>query len=222
MAGESRRTRTVPALAVLALLLGLALTGCGSSGDAGTGAAVTDVRGTDDDGYRGIKLTTQESYDVPHVALETDRGTPFDLAAQDRRTLVFFGYTNCPDICQVVMSSIASAMAKLPAADRDRLQVAFVTTDPARDTPGVLRRYLDRLDPDFVGVTGSLRSIAALGKPMGIDILKGQKLPSGGYEVDHTTNVISVRDGVGDLVWTASTSPADIAADLRQVLKADA
>ena len=57
---------------------------------------------------------------------------------------------------------------------------------------------------------------------MGVDVMKGKKLPSGGYEVDHTTNVISVRGGKGDLVWTASTSPSDIAEDLEKILKADA
>jgi protein SCO1/2 len=214
------RTRPVAVLAVLLLALGVVLTGCGSSND--TGAPVTDVRGTDDDGYRGIKLFPKEQYTVPDVTLRDTSGKAFDLAKQDRRTLVFFGYTNCPDICQVVMSSLASALAKLPAADREKLQVAFVTSDPARDTPTVLRRYLERFDPSFVGVTGDLRSIARLGKPMGIDILHGQKLPSGGYEVDHSANVVAVRHGIGDLIWTASTSPSDIASDLRQVLKADA
>ena len=86
----------------------------------------------------------------------------------------------------------------------------------------MLRTYLDRFNPTFLGATGSLKDITALGKPMGVDIMKGQKLPSGGYEVDHTTNVIAVRGGQGDLVWTASTSPSDIAEDLEKILKADA
>jgi protein SCO1/2 len=98
----------------------------------------------------------------------------------------------------------------------------FVTTDPARDTESVLRTYLARFNPDFVGVTGPIGQINALGKPMGVYIKKGQKLPSGGYEVDHTANVISVHAGTGDLVWTASTSQSDMAADLEKILKADA
>ena len=68
---------------------------------------------------------------------------------------MFFGYTNCPDICQVVMSTIASGIAKLPKSDQDALQVVFVTTDPARDTAKVLRTYLDRFNPEFLGATGS-------------------------------------------------------------------
>ncbi len=202
---------------LLAVLVSLLLVGCGSTDN---GPAVTGVSSSDDDGYRGIKL--DQPYVVPDIALTDTDGKPLDLATQDKRTLVFFGYTNCPDICQVVMSSIASGVAKLPKGDQQQVQVLFVTTDPARDTGKVLRTYLDRFNPTFRGATGSLADIQALGKPMGVDVMKGQKLPSGGYEVNHTTNVISVHDGKGDLVWTASTSPSDIAVDLEKILKADA
>jgi len=205
-------------LAVLVVLLGVAVTACGSSGD--SGAPVSGISVQDDDGYRGIFL--DEPYDVPSVELTDTRGRPFDLADQDRRTLVFFGYTNCPDICQVVMSTIASATTRLSEEQRDALQVAFVTTDPARDTPTALRTYLDRFDPGFVGVTGSIDSIAALAAPMDIMVKKGRKLPDGGYEVDHTANVVAVHGAEGDLVWTAGTSPSDMAADLEKILEADA
>jgi protein SCO1 len=202
----------------LALVLVFALAGCGTSD--GSDAAVTGVTSSDHDGYNGIRL--DEPYVVPHLSLTDTDGRPFDLATQSKRTLVFFGYTNCPDICQVVMSTIASSMARLPKSDQARLQVVFVTTDPARDTEKALRTYLDRFNPAFVGVTGPLSKIDALGKPLGVFIKKGQKLSSGGYEVDHTANVISVHDGHGDLVWTASTSQSDMAADLEKILKADA
>ena len=201
----------------LCVVLLLAVAGCGSSDD--SGAPVTGIRVSDDDGYRGIKL--DQPYAVPASTLTDTAGKPFDLATREKRTLVFFGYTNCPDICQVVMSTIASAVARLSPAERKQLQVAFITTDPARDTKKALRTYLDRFNPGFVGVTGPLADIVALAKPMGIDILKGQKLSSGGYEVDHTTNVIAVRGAKGDLVWTASTSPSDMATDLHKILKAD-
>jgi protein SCO1/2 len=195
----------------------LLLVACGGSED--SGSPVAEISTSDDDGYHGVRL--DEPYAVPALDLTDTDGKPFDLAAQDRRTLVFFGYTNCPDICQVVMSTIASALPKLPEADQERLQVAFVTTDPARDTRSALRTYLDRFDPDFVGVTGPLEKINALGKTMDIFIKKGRKLPSGGYEVDHSTVVVSVRGGEGDLVWTGATSPAEMAEDLEQILAAD-
>ena len=201
---------------LLAVLLIISLVGCGSSDDE---PPVTGVSVADDDGYRGIKL--DQPYVVPDVPLTDTEGRPFQLAKQSDRTLVFFGYTHCPDVCQVVMSTIASGLTKLSQAEQDQLQVVFVTTDPARDTGTVLRTYLDRFNPSFLGATGSLADISALGKPLGIDIMKGDKLPSGGYEVSHTTNVVSVRGGEGDLVWTASTSPSDIAEDLEKILEAD-
>ena len=99
----------------------------------------------------------------------------------------------------------------------------FITTDPARDTPKVLRAYLDRLDPSFVGLTGSLDTIDATGKPLGVFIKKGQKLPSGGYEVDHTASVYAL-DGHGSapLVWDGTQSPAQVAADVEKLLAAGA
>ncbi len=208
--------------ALLAVIVLVVLSGCGAA-SSDSGAPVAGVTRSDDDGYNGILMDAPfgKPYVVPSVPLVDTDGEPFDLASQPRRTLTFFGYTNCPDICTIVMSTIASAVAKLAPAQRDELQVAFVTTDPARDTKEVLRTYLDRFNPDFVGVTGPLSRIVALGKPMGIDILAGQKLPSGGYEVEHTTNVIAVRAGKGDLVWTASTSPTDMADDLKKLLEED-
>ncbi len=203
--------------AVLALVV---LAGCGGAGGDDDGAPVAGITTSDDDGYRGIKL--DEPYVVPDLTLSDTSGKEFDLATRPERTLVFFGYTNCPDICQVVMSTIASAVARLSDSEQAKLGVAFVTTDPARDTRTVLRTYLDRFDPDFVGVTGSLDQIDQLAQPMDVFIKKGRKLPSGGYEVDHSTVVVSVRQGQGDLVWTGATSPSDMATDLKKILGADA
>jgi protein SCO1/2 len=212
-----RRKRPGTGLAAVLAVLLLALAGCGSSGG-GDGAAVTGIKVSDDDGYRGILL--DKPYAVPAVSLTDTSGKPFSIADQAKRTLVFFGYTHCPDICQVVMSTIASAVVRLPTSEQKALQVVFVTTDPARDTKAVLRTYLDRFNPAFVGVTGSLDRIDALGHGMGIEVKKGQKLPDGGYEVTHTTNVTDVEAGKGDLIWTASTSPSDMATDLHKIIGA--
>ena len=202
---------------LVALVLLVLLAGCGSAAD--SEAPITGITRSDDDGYHGILL--DEPYAVPGLSLTDTEGRPFVLATQPRRTLVFFGYTNCPDICQVVMSTIASARARLTPAGREQVGVVFVTTDPARDTRPALRTYLDRFDPEFVGVTGTLEAIDTLAKPMDIFIKRGAKLPSGGYEVDHATVVVSVRQGAGDLVWTGATSPSDMAEDLQQILKED-
>lgn len=202
---------------LLLLLLGgfaVLLTGCGG-GDAGV-ATVQDL--TDDHGYHGAWL--DRPYTVPDVALTDTAGERY-LVADDpaELTLVFFGYTNCPDVCQVVMSTIASAVTRLDPADRRQVQVAFVTTDPARDTGEVLRGYLDRFDPTFVGLTGPLARVVALGKPLGVYVEQGERLPSGGYEVDHTASLTAVRNGRAPLVWTPGTSAADLAADVHRLLE---
>jgi protein SCO1 len=167
----------------------------------------------------GAVLT--EPYVVPRTPLTDTSGASYSLAADtDKRlTLVFFGYTNCPDICSVVMASLASAMTKLDEADRRQVDVVFVTTDPSRDTGPVLRSYLDRFDPSFVGLTGKISTITDVGHSLAIAIEKGEKLPSGGFDVTHGTSVLGVdaQDEV-PIVWTQGTSAAQIASDVHQLL----
>ena len=197
----------------LALVLAaLLLTACGASG------SPAQVEIQDDDGYHGALLDTP--YVVPPIALTDTHGKPFTLARDDRDLdVVFFGYTNCPDVCQVVMGNIASAYQRLDDAQRQRVRVVFVTTDPARDDARQLSSYLARFNPDFTGVTGSLADIDALGKPMGIFIKKGAKLPSGGYEVSHTTSVTAVTRGEAPLVWTNGLAPKQLSQDIVKLLR---
>ena len=199
---------------LLAVLMSLVLVGCGSSG---SDAPVKGFSTSDKDGYHGAFL--DEPYAVPGVALTDTDGKPFDLAAQDKRTLVFFGYTNCPDICQVVMSTIASAVAKLSASQRDQVQVAFVTTDPARDTRAAMRTYLDRFNPTFEGATGRLPAIVRLARALAVPVEKGRRLASGGYDVSHGTQVLGlVPDGRAPFVWTEGTGPGALADDISTIL----
>lgn len=205
-------------LAVVGLLAALALvvSGCGSQGDGG--AAVSGIQTFGDHGYQGAYL--DQPYVVPDIALTDTAGKPYSVATSTAPLkLVFFGYTNCPDICQVVMATIASAVNRLDANQRKDVQVVFVTTDPARDTQSALRTYLDRLDPHFVGVTGDLDRIVALAKPMKVFVAKGRKLPSGGYEVDHSTYVLGVTGNQVRIVWTQGTSPAAMSADIIKLLR---
>jgi protein SCO1 len=210
------RPRTFAAALLVVWLLAA---GCGSQGDGGGNGVVSDVSSSDNDGYAGALLETP--YRVPDVTLDDTAGKPFSLThdTEGRLNVVFFGYTKCPDICQVVMGTIASAYVRLDKAQQHDVRVIFVTTDPNRDTAAVLKTYLARFHPDFLGLTGQLDSIDRLGKPLGIFIKKGQKLSSGGYEVNHTTSVLAVENGRARLVWTGGTSPSDMAADITRLLK---
>ncbi|HET9500651.1 MAG TPA: SCO family protein [Marmoricola sp.] len=202
-------------LGVVVLLL--VLTGCSSTTD-GDGPAVRG--GSSADGFAGTAL--DPTWPASSVALSDTDGDPVRLDRQDvPLRLVFFGYTNCPDICQVVMSTMAAAVTRLPESDQQRVEGVFVTTDPARDTATTLRAYLDRFDPRFVGLTGPLADVIEVASKFHIFVEKGQKLPSGGYEVTHGTHVVAVRAGHAELIWDQATSPGDMAADIKKLLQED-
>jgi len=97
--------------------------------------------------------------------------------------------------------------------------VVFVTTDPARDDERTLRTYLDRFDPSFVGLTGDLDTITDIGLDVGVAVEEGEKLPSGGYEVTHSTHVLGV-DGNDQvpILWTEGTSASEFASDIHTLL----
>ena len=191
------------ALAAVILPVALLLTACGGGDEELTGAVLT------------------EPYVVPTTPLTDTEGAAYSLAddTDKRLTLVFFGYTSCPDICQVVMQTLASAMTRLDDADREQVDVVFVTTDPARDDESVLREYLDRFDPTFVGLTGPLPTIVEVGKDLAVAIEHGEKLPSGGYDVTHGTAVLGIdSDDEVPIVWTQGTSATQFASDVHQLL----
>jgi protein SCO1/2 len=196
----------------------LAFAGCG--GQEAQQGPVANVQVQDDDGMHGAVLP--DPYDVPPVALTATDGSTYrlDQEPEDPLTLVFFGYTQCPDICQIVMADLTSALNRLDDAEREQVSMVFVTTDPARDDPATLREYLDRFDPGFEGLTGPLDKVEALGKPVGVHVSHGDKLPSGGYAVNHGTHVLGVRpDGTVPIMWTEGTAPAKIADDIRTILR---
>jgi protein SCO1/2 len=198
------------ATALAGVLLGaVALTGCGGGSSAAPGS------------ISGHRL--DPPFHVSSTPLTDTDGQPFSLTKNttDPLTLVFFGYSHCPDICQTVMSNLASAMTRLDPQDRDRVQVVFVTTDPARDTQSALKTYLAHFDPAFVGLTGDIRTIVSVAKPLGVGITQGQRLPTGGYDITHGTTITGI-DGAdqGYVYWNETTSSADFASDIHTLLAA--
>lgn len=185
----------------------LVLAGCGGSAESAAG----DLHGT----------RLDPPFPVASTPLTGTDGQPFSLTKDTDKplTLVFFGYTHCPDICQTVMANLASAMTRLDEADRDRVDVVLVTTDPARDTEPVLETYLTHFDPRFIGLTGDLDTIVDVAKPLGVGITQGEKLPSGGYEITHGSTITGIdADDEGSVYWDEQTSSADFAADIHTLL----
>jgi protein SCO1/2 len=204
---------------VAGVVAALVLSACGTGASQETTAGFTEHN---PDGMHGAVLT--EQYVVPDTTLTATDGRLFSLTEDTTKplTLVFFGYTHCPDICQIVMADITSALARLDDAQREQVGMLFVTTDPARDDPATLRRYLDRFDPGFEGLTGDLQRIVDVGEALGVPIEKGAKLPSGGYEVAHGTQIVAVDDrDRSPIVWTEGTSPDHLAEDLAALLADD-
>jgi protein SCO1/2 len=188
---------------VLLLLVAVALASCSKSSASTFSGAVLHV-----------------PYHVPATQLTDTSGQPYSLTGTGKRlTLIFFGYTHCPDECPTTMATLASAMLQLDPADRANVQVVFVTTDPARDTGPVIRKWLDKFDPDFAGVTGSLPMIMKIAHQVGVPVEKGRRMPSGGYDITHGTQVLGM-DGshTVHVVWTLGTTAPEFAHDIHQLL----
>jgi protein SCO1/2 len=207
-------------LGLAGLLLSVpTLAGCASEAPASTGPVADVSMPEDTDGLHGVVLP--RPYRVPSAALVSATGAQLDLAADARKplTLVFFGYTHCPDICQVVMASIASALLRLDRDQRREVDMVFVTTDPARDDEATLRAYLGRFDPSFSGATGRLDRIVRVASGLGVPVEKGKRLASGGYDVTHGTQILGVLPGGrAPFVWPEGTDPASLAEDITTIL----
>jgi protein SCO1/2 len=177
--------------------------------------------GGDDAGGVLTASRVDPPFDVADVPLDSTAGGELSLADPGARlSIVFFGYTNCPDVCPLVMSSISSALTRLDDADREQVQLVFVTTDPSRDDEERLRTYLDGYDPTAVGLTGDLDDIKRLGESVGIFVADGEELASGGYDLgSHGSQVIAL-DGEGEApaFWRQDVSAADLAADIELLL----
>jgi protein SCO1/2 len=111
-----------------------------------------------------------------------------ERAFTTRPTAWFFGFTQCPDICPTTLAQLTLLLDKL-AGDAARLNVVFVTVDPERDPPEVLKQYLSAFDPRIVGLTGTRSAVDAMAKSFFIYQAK-VKSPDGGYTMDHTATIL--------------------------------
>jgi protein SCO1/2 len=115
--------------------------------------------------------------------LTDNEGKPFSLRdLQGKPTLVFFGFTHCPDVCPTTLAKLAQAMK---ATVVPNLRVVFITVDPARDPPKVVGLYVHAFDPGFIGVTGEEKAIDEVARDFGVAVNKVD-LPGGDYTMDHS------------------------------------
>ena len=174
----------------------------------------------------------------PALALPTTGGATFDLQQRpgNEVTAIFFGYTRCPDVCPTTMADLAAAHRQLPQEAAERVQVAFITEDPRRDTPAVLEAWLRKFEPSFLGLRGgnadTVRALDAL-KATRTEVTapRSSSVPhptdgthsghthtnGAGETVEHTGSVyVFARDRV--VVYTGGTTPKQYAADFLQLL----
>lgn len=153
-------------------------------------------------------------------------GGPYALIDQDGRPrsgadfegkyqLIYFGYSFCPDVCPTELALMAAAMDKL-GLQQNRIVPIFISVDPARDTPSVLKKYLAAFGPRFVGLTGSPSALAQVEKEFRV-YAKKEPLPGGSYSITHSS-VIYLVGPTGKLVtfYSDETSPEDLAQDLKR------
>jgi protein SCO1 len=163
--------------------------------------------------------------DIAAFSLVDDRGDAFDKARLSGHwTLLYFGYTSCPDICPTTLSAVARAEQRLKESGHDellgKLQVFLVTVDPERDAAPVLHRYVTAFSPNFIGVTGATDAVAALATQLNAAFMK---VPDndGGYLIDHTGNLILIDpDGRYYAFMKLPHEPERIARALTSIAKA--
>ncbi len=171
-----RRTALIAA-AVLAAAATLALAGCDKLGPGGPSAGPKVV-------FRGADITGApygRSLSLPDVNGQMRTLADF----KGKVTVVLFGYTQCPDVCPTTMTELAEVKKAL-GADGARLQGVFVTIDPERDTPEILRSYMANFDPSFIALRGTLEQTQAAAKEFKVYFAKVPVKDEGCYSLDHT------------------------------------
>lgn len=224
------------------LLLGVLLTAGCSAGVASTPTATSASAG-----FHGNE-PPGELPERPSFVLTDTEGERYDFAEETggRPTLLYFGYTSCPDECPTAMADIAGALRSADPEVAGKTHVVFVTTDPARDSGPVLRRWLDRFDTDVVGLHGTRAEVDAAQEAVGVaPAAKAGPVPTLpgrpdehvhaegtaphthdgplGYGVSHA-DVIFAYDAEDRLpvMYPGGTRPSDLAADLPLLVPGDA
>jgi protein SCO1 len=165
--------------------------------------------------YRGGLVTPP--LPKPSFTLTDTAGASFGFweKTQGYVTLLFFGYTHCPDQCPLHMANIAMGLKTMPTGFANQVKVVFVTTDPARDSPRVLRSWLDRFDERFIGLTGSEAAIEAAQRATGVPPARKTVLAGEDYAVGHASFVLAyTRDNLAHLIYPSGVTQMDWAHDL--------
>lgn len=204
-------------LAAALLLVVLGAGACGGGGDGDVSESPAPVA------YRGMILA--DPLPKPDFTLEDTSGERFDFKKETEGyiTLLYFGYTNCPDVCPTHMANLAAGLEDAPEDVRERVKVVFVSVDPERDTLDRLRTWLDIFDESFIGLRGDIAEIDAIQQealgPFAFTIER-QELEGGGCAVSHSALVFAyTTDGEAHLAYPSGVYKEDWTNDLTQLVK---
>ena len=162
------------------------------------------------------------------IAMSSAVGGPFKLVDQNSKPiteqdlighpyLVFFGFTHCPDVCPTTLFEVSEILRKL-GPDAQNVRALFITVDPERDTPAVLKDYMSSFDPRVIGATGDSAAIMSVEKAFRV-YAKKVPLDGGGYTMDHTAIVYLMnKDGRFVAPFNMKRRPEEAAADLKRYL----
>lgn len=215
----STRPSYVALLALLALVGALA---CAPADDAGNGNRFSaSGGGGNPHGLRGRLLPGP--LDKPELILTDTRGQPFDLRRETDGylTLLFFGYTYCPDVCPIHMANLAAVVRELRPGIAQRIKVVFVSTDPDRDTPERLGGWLAKFDPTFIGLTGDTATVNAAQRELYLPPAQvGPADGAGSYLVGHAAAVVAFSpDNRARVTYPFGIRQADWAHDIPRLLE---
>ncbi|GHH82753.1 SCO family protein [Streptomyces capitiformicae] len=200
----------------------LTLSACGTGDD-----STTSVAEVSDTGPRKAATVLDQPFTKPDLVLTDTQGKSYDLREETKGkpTLIYFGYTNCPDVCPLTMNNLAVAKKevskKLSKSELANLRLVFVTTDPARDTPAELGKWLKGIDSEIVGLTGDFDKIQAGARTLGISIAPPTKDKNGKTVSEHGTQVIafSPKTDGGYVLYDDDTTVQEYEKDLPKLLK---
>jgi protein SCO1/2 len=170
--------------------------------------------------YRGGIVTPP--LPKPTFVLTDTSGAAFDFRQRTEGyvTLLFFGYTNCPDQCPMHMANLGAALKKVPTGIADQVKLVFVTTDPLRDSPAVVRQWLDLFDRRSVGLTGTERAIEAVERATGVPLATKTGPANGNYGVAHANFVLAYsKDNLAHVIYPGGVSQDDWVHDLPLLIK---
>lgn len=196
-------------VAIVALVLGLTVNKVLTSKGQGDPTVLLDA---------GIVLLPQ-SRSMPELSLTNQDGQTVAVdQLKDQWSLLFFGYTFCPDICPATLAQLRQLQGQLPPETLAKLRIVLVTVDPNRDTPEQLKKYLDYFDAGFIGLTGEQATLQKLANAVSIPFIPADTSKEN-YTVDHSGNLVLIGpDGKQRGFIRAPLNNAKLAAQLPGLL----